>query len=206
MKNGKFVLLVLVALLAVGLIAGCGPTAVIEPPTATPVPPTPTPIPPTPTPVPTPSRTDIITDAGFVESSQGISTVDIFGATQDSFVYQNDATLEFLAGFALQLDAASIAGFEVELTDPNILLAVIVSVLQGSGIEAKQPLDVSGIGDASNGVSFVTSRDGFPVRVDVVVFQRGNLGAVVALAYMDGMTPSVNVVDVARLYDYELSK
>lgn len=61
--------------------------------------------------------------------------------------------------------------------------------------------DVDDIGETRAGSTFVADTVGFPFRWDVVIFRRGEVGALLYLYYPDGEELSLSVSALARLVD-----
>ena len=210
---------ILIILLMTALLAGCvtdtevvvegteppvaAPTDTPVPPTATPVP-TPTPVPPTPTPIPDLNTT--LVEAGFAPTTPllpvGFMIGDLLVVT-DSTSYNKSDVNEFVHTIVFPLPTqVEIAGFTLELADPNYTLLAIVAALQGAGIDAK--VDLPGavpVGVMSKGVTFTTNIGGAVMRVDVVLFMEGTNGAIVVVVRPDGATPTVDAWTIAQKLD-----
>jgi hypothetical protein len=208
----------LIALLFAGLLVGCvqgtvpsapaGDTEVEVadtpvPPTDTPVP-TPTPIPPTPTPIP--DLNGVLVNAGFAPTNPllpvGFMIGDLLEVT-DSASYEKSAANEFVHTIVFPLPTqVEVAGFSLELADPNYTLLAIVAALNGAGIDSK--VDLGGatmIGEISKGVTFTTNIGGAVMRLDVVLFKEGANGAIVVVVRPDGAEPTVDAWTVAQKLD-----
>jgi hypothetical protein len=211
--------ILLIALLCAGLLVGCvqgtvpsvpaGDTEVEVadtpvPPTNTPVPPTPTPIPPTPTPIL--DLNAVLVDAGFAPTNPllpvGFMIGDLLEVT-DSASYEKSAANEFVHTIVFPLPTqVEVAGFSLELADPNYTLLAIVAALNGAGIDSK--VDLGGattVGEISKGVTFTTNIGGATMRLDVVLFKEGANGAIVVVVRPDGAQPTVDAWTVAQKLD-----
>jgi hypothetical protein len=216
--------LLVIAILIISLLVGCeSPTTsdigtgneqietAVE---ATQVPPTETPVPPTDTPVPTPTETpiptfeEVIKAAGFESVDPLIPVGFKLGEmldVQDSQSFAKDSVSEFVhvIVFPLPTDIEK-TGFGLELAQPNIILEAIVMALQGAGIEAKADMSGQQVGDQSKGVTFTSNIEGATARLDVVLFQRGDVGAIVVVGRPDGNEPSINAFEVAQKLDEKI--
>ena len=211
--------LVLIALLMAALLTGCVaplPTEETVPPvveaTNTPVPPPPTdtPVPPTPTPTftptPIPDLNAVMVNAGFTPTTPLLPVGFVIGdllAVTDSISYTKSDANEDVHTIVLSLPTAlEIAGFQMELADPNYTLLAIVAALEGVGMQPE--VDLAGavtVGQMSKGVTFTTTIGGTLMRVDVVLFMEGTSGAIVVVVYPDGSTPTVDAWTVAGKLD-----
>lgn len=188
-------------------------------PTATPTN-TPTPLP-TDTPTPTASPTDTpppLADlseitltlddlpAGFQEmppadmglSQDGLSQGGL--KVQSLFTFLEPKHFEILMGFTSLLSTQlEQSGFDLSLRQPDLLTESLIKGMGTTTILEKKPLtDVGDIGDASTGITVVADMQGIPMRIDVVVFRRGNAGAFLILMYRDKETPLISAGNVAR--------
>ena len=211
---------VLIILLMTALLVGCvqepatpivveaseevAPTATPVPPTPTPIPPTQTPIPPTPTPIPDLNTT--LVGAGFAPTTRllpvGFTIGDLL-TVSDSTSYNKADANEFVHTIVFPLPTqVEVAGFTLELANPNYTLMAIVAALQGVGMDAK--MDLPGavpIGAMAKGVTFTTNIGGAVMRVDVVLFMEGTNGAIVVVVRPDGAAPTVDAWTIAQKLD-----
>ncbi len=179
------------------------PTDTPVPPTATPVP-TPTPIPPTPTPIPDLNST--LVKAGFAPTTPLLPVGFMIGdllTVSDSTSYNKADANEFVHTIVFPLPTqVEVAGFTLELANPNYTLLAIVAALQGVGMDAK--VDLPGavpIGAMAKGVTFTTNIGGTVMRVDVVLFMEGSNGAIVVIVRPDGAAPTVDAWTIAQKLD-----
>ncbi len=184
--------------------------AEIETPTPLPTD-TPTPIPTptnTPTPPPTPTLPELFEQEGFEESPPFVPQGTQIGAAsvEDSGTFAKEASGEFVTWFTMSLTSdLEISGFRVELQEPELLINLLIGAISAVGEEGRGNLSgLDGIGDEVNGVTLVTKLNETPMRMNLVIFQRGNVGAVVAVVHIDGLQPTVSVQDVARRLDEKI--
>jgi len=65
-------------------------------------------------------------------------------------------------------------------------------------VEQQALPDLDDIGDASTGLAVVADLEGISMRIDMVVFRTGPVGAMVMLMYPDGVDPDISIGEVAR--------
>lgn len=189
-------------------------------PTPTPIPtstPTPTPVPPTPVPAtvvaPVTSETGLLTLAdlppGFIEiplETEGLSQEVPFLGTlspEETFVFSNDTATVVLGGTLPLASPLERAAFDTVVTNPNLVLSGLgggtVPDFEISRQETLSGLD--GVGAAAAGFSMDVESGGLSTAVDMVLFRRGSVGAVVAVLYPVGGSAVLDVVGLASLVD-----
>jgi hypothetical protein len=60
------------------------------------------------------------------------------------------------------------------------------------------------IGNESGGITSVIDMWGTPFRIDVVLFRRENVAAVLFVMYFDGETPLVSIQEAAEIFDQRI--
>jgi hypothetical protein len=169
-----------------------------------------------PTPVPDMDLTDLVLtsqdfpDAAFANISladMGMSEADLNSEefTVESFFALLESTnFEMVMGFTTLLKSPlDRAGFDLVLNQPNILLD---SFLGGMGdMSANDPEELpeftDTVGDSSAGMTVVTDAEGMAMRIDMVVFRNDSIGAFLITMYLEGQTPPVPLMDVAKKFD-----
>jgi hypothetical protein len=213
------VLFTLVSMLLFVVLSGCGgptPTSTLEVPkeatvsptvvpTATSVPPTETP---TPIPTPTPNMTELLESKGFkaypdYSVAPGVKIADTF-VVKDGVTYTNGAN-EFVLSYAFTIPEGTVLNdVQLEVKQPGSLIDWLVGLMSMANIQSQQTLPLPTMKGAF-GTTLRTELLGLPVKSDVVIFQRGNTGAVVSVIYGDGLTPSISAIEVAQKFDESLA-
>lgn len=188
--------------------------------------PTPTSLPtPSPTPTLTPTPTDIPTSAptplpdfsgavltkedipfGFEEVSfSDVYTAEEFEQFESFFAFGRfrGGHVELIMGYTMLLDSRSDrSGFTMMLDNPELMAEMFAAGIGvGETVEQEELSDVDDIGDESSGVAMVIDAEGSLVHIDIIIFRRDILGAIVVSIYEDGYGPTMPVGDAARLLD-----
>jgi hypothetical protein len=188
----------------------CTPT-----PTSTPTPsPTPT-LTPTPTDIPTPAPTPlpdfsyaVLTKEDMPFGFEEVSFSDVYMAEEFeqlesffAFRRSRGGHIELIMGYTMLLDSRSDrSGFTMMLDNPELMAELFASGIGvGEIVEQVELPDVGDIGDESSGVTMVIDVEGSLVRIDIIMFQRDILGAIVFGVYEEGYEPTMPVGDAARL-------
>ena len=192
-------------------------TQTAEAPTATPTP-TPTPSPtstPTDTPAPSPTPLPDLSGAvlmlddlppGFAAmplEQLGLTPKDLSGEgfeAESVFAFLEPSTFQLIMGFTLLVpDTIQQAGFDLALRNPEFLLNQFIGGMGATDVVEQQALpDLDDIGDASTGLAVVADLEGISMRIDMVVFRTGPVGAMVMLMYPDGIDPDFSIGEAAR--------
>jgi hypothetical protein len=122
------------------------------------------------------------------------------------FAFIEPDEFEIVVGFtALVLDPVQRASFTMMARQPNILIEAL-----GETDSFSEPQELPGlddVGDVSAGATVVMTPDSETrLRMDMVVFRRDILGAVVMVIYLEGDTPLASVGDLARTLDARMAE
>jgi hypothetical protein len=180
---------------------------------------TPTPVP-TPTPEPTPTSLPDLSGvvialedlpSGFeAVPSDELNLAAILSekgfTAGSSFAFIEREQFELVMGFTgLLLSKYERSDFDQQLDYPDYLLDSIVKGIGAADVlEQKTLPGLEGVGDTSAGVTLAVVQEGVPMRVDVVMFRRGMVGAVAYVLYADGAVPVVPLSDIARTLDVRI--
>jgi uncharacterized RDD family membrane protein YckC len=145
---------------------------------------------------------------GFLELSVDQFGLEVGQPDEEGLVIESGFALlstepfEMIYGFTYLLPNKS----EQVSFDRDMQLADVFAGMGAEGasiLEQPQLLDVKVVGDASKGFTIVMDEEGVAVRLDMVLFRRDVVGAIVCVMYEDSEVPVVTVDDATRkLYDY----
>jgi protein-disulfide isomerase len=181
----------------------------------------------TPTTTATPTDTPTITPTPGPDLSQAVLTIDDLpkgfkaasdefnietGYVMDTFPYQvigsfafvEDCQFEFIMGFTMHLPWRS---QQVEFDQYAAGFARIIlesTGLFGGESDVKRPEDLTGLEDIGNAVTGATttmSSNGIKLRMDIVIFRRGIVGAWIIVSYYEGAIPAASIDEIARKLD-----
>ncbi|HEY9748015.1 MAG TPA: hypothetical protein V6C63_05025, partial [Allocoleopsis sp.] len=140
----------------------------------------------------------------LAELSKSLSEGDY--KTESLFAFQEDEHFEYIIGFTTSLPTPEAqAAFDTELRQVDFLEEFAKGFQQGAkGIEiaGKGALrNLEGIGNAIAGLGFTSNIESIPVRLELVVFRREQVGAFLWIMYLDGDKPVIPVEQVAQKLD-----
>ncbi|OCQ94713.1 hypothetical protein BCD67_04420 [Oscillatoriales cyanobacterium USR001] len=123
------------------------------------------------------------------------------------FAYQknDDKNFQLILGFTMQiptqLDQNS---FDNYLRQGDFAKAFLQGLNDRQMPQFSSPIPLSlgeNIGEISAGWLTKGQLENITMRVDMAVFRRGNLGAILMTFYLDGKTPSIEIAEAARKLD-----
>lgn len=125
------------------------------------------------------------------------------------FILVNASDFEMVMGFtSIITNSLSQVGADVLIENPEFMLQSIISGMGTTDVSDEQTLpeltDV--VGDKSSGATLVTSSQGIDMRVDILVFQRDEVFAIVVVMYPEGQTPPKTILAVAELLDERIQE
>nr|WP_290227333.1 hypothetical protein [Trichocoleus desertorum] len=140
----------------------------------------------------------------LAEFSQSLSDGDY--KPESLFVFQEDEHFQYIMGFTTLLATPEAqAAFDTELRQANFLEEFAQGFQQGSvGIEISKTgalKNLEGIGDAIAGLGFTSNIQSIPIRIELVVFRRNQVGAFLWIMYLDDDKPVISVDQVAQKLD-----
>ena len=122
-----------------------------------------------------------------------------------SFAYARaDAAVQVIAGVAARIDPVR-SGVSFE-SEKELYVDMLVGAISAAMGEAQTgPIEhlegMAGIGDSSAGATMLSNSGGVTTRIDLVLFQRGDVGVMIYMVYSEGSIPEPTILDVARLID-----
>jgi hypothetical protein len=120
----------------------------------------------------------------------------------------SEESLEFSLALLFPLETTSEQVlFDAAISDPEVLVASLAEGMAGEGVEVTETGSLTGledIGDAAAGYGFQYATAGLGMQIDVVIFRRSAAGAMTAVIYLEGRSPQMSAVDLARVVDEEI--
>jgi len=140
----------------------------------------------------------------LAELSQSLSEGDY--KTESLFAFQESEHFEYVIGFTTLLATPEAqAAFDTELRQTGFLEEFAKGFQQGAtGIEISHKgalKNLEGIGNAIAGLGFKSNIQSIPIRIELAIFRRNQVGAFVWIMYLDGDKPVISVAQVAQKLD-----
>jgi len=145
-----------------------------------------------------------LSGAELADLSQSLAEGDYH--TESLFAFQETEHFEYIIGFTTALPTPEAqAAFDAELRQTDFLEEFAKGFKQGAagiGISQKGALPhLEGIGNAIAGLGMTSNIQSIPMRIDLVIFRREQVGAFLWIMYLDGDKPVIPVDQVAQKLD-----
>jgi hypothetical protein len=174
-------------------------------------------VPPSPVPGELPDLSDAVLTlrdlpSGFIDEASGFagfaSQMEASGTPIGSFfAFSSDFPLIVVAGYTMPLTGSLDVGIDLLIQEPEVILTTIAFSLGSSGLSDSDVTDrrvlpgFTNLGDASNAATCLIDFSGVKLRLDVTVFRRDEVGAVLIMMYLDGTKPNVSLRQLAIQFD-----
>jgi len=119
------------------------------------------------------------------------------------FAFMEPNNFELLLGLTTPLkNQQSQTQFEQILQQPEVLRELVTDGMGSTQILEQVEIDaLDDMGESVAGVTLKLNMEGVPAQLDIVAFQRESIGAFMFLLYLDGQTPRMPIVNLARTLD-----
>ena len=189
---------------------------------------TPTPAP-TLTPVNTPTKMPTLTPKPISDLSSAVLTLDDlppgfeeytldeFGISADDFsnedfqpkdvfIFVNPQDFQIVFGFnSLLTEKIDRAAFDVAMLQPEITLPVLVNGMGPENVHDEKLLEgMEDIGEVQMGMTMIANMEGVPAQVDVLMFRRNIIGAMVMSIVLEGQSPNITIHDLGLKLDQNI--
>jgi hypothetical protein len=174
---------------------------------------------PTETPLPEPDLTSAVLmledlPPGFEEftpADMGLTLDDFSDETfqpKEVFIFLNSEDFQMVFGFNFlltsKLDRAS---FDVGISQPDVTLPALINGLGSENVQDEKILDgFDGIGEKQIGMSMIADLEGVPLQVEVLMFRRETVGAIVMSMVLEGDSPNITLHDLGMKLDQNIQE
>jgi hypothetical protein len=124
-------------------------------------------------------------------------------SVESVFAFMEPNNFELLLGLTTPLkNQQSQKDFEQILAEPEVLRELVTDGMGETQIvEQIEIEELDNIGESVAGVTLKLNLEGVPAQLDIVAFRRQSIGAFMFLLYLDGQTPRMPIVNLARILD-----
>ncbi|RME89295.1 MAG: hypothetical protein D6770_04980 [Anaerolineae bacterium] len=125
---------------------------------------------------------------------------------ENVFAFLNPKTVEIILGFnSLLLTTTERLGFDVAINNPDLFMTGFV---QGFGpVESQEELTgFDDIGETALATSVSAKMESVPMKIEMVLFRRENVGAFIAYLYPEGTQTTVTLHDLATTLDARITQ
>ncbi len=138
-----------------------------------------------------------------------ISEVGLPPYFSDVLVLVSEDTFELIQVYTGELTDYQRAQFNADLSSPGTFIddfaqGMLQELLENSQLHESGFLHIQDVGDKSIAVFAEMTIEGVQLRMDVIMFMKGNIVVMVAVMHQSDTVPTVSVEEVARLLDAEI--
>ncbi len=127
---------------------------------------------------------------------------------EDVFVLINTQNFQMVFGFNFLLtEKIDRASFDVGVSQPEITIPAFVGGIGSENVRDEKLLEgMEDIGEKQIGMSMVTSMEELSTQVEVVMFRRDIIGAMIMSMTLEGQDPNISIYDLGRKLDQNVQE
>lgn len=174
---------------------------------------------PTETPPPTPDISSAVLTLddlppGFEEynlEEMGMSVDDFSDENfqpEEVFIFINTQDFQMVFGFNFLLtERFDRAAFDLGMSKPEMTLPALVNGMGSENVQDEKILEgLEDVGEVQIGMSMIANMEGVPVQVDVLMFRRDIVGAMVMSMVLEEDAPNITLHDLGRKLDQHIQE
>jgi len=151
---------------------------------------------------------------GFEEFSPeelGMSMEDFSDETfqpEEVFIFVNIQDFQMVFGFNFLLTSKlDRVAFDAGVSNPEITIPAFVSGMGSENVRDEKMLEgLEDIGEKQIGMTMVTDLEGVPAQVDVIMFRRDVVGAMLMSMVMEGESPNITIHELGLKLDQRIQE
>jgi len=122
---------------------------------------------------------------------------------EEVFVFINSQDFQMVIGFNFLLDnKLDRIAFDAGVSQPEITLPAMVNGMGSEDIQDEKVLEgLDDIGEKQIGMTMITDMEGVPVQVDILMFRREIIGAMLMSMVFDGDSPNITLHELGLKLD-----
>jgi hypothetical protein len=126
---------------------------------------------------------------------------------ENVFAFVAQEQFQLIMGITTRLETAQQqAQFDELLRDPEKLKSLLTENLQDTNEPAQALNNINNIGDVAAGVSLRVDLDRLLARLEILVFRKNQMGALVFVLYRDGQRSLYPIAEVGRKLDQRIQE
>lgn len=107
----------------------------------------------------------------------------------------------------LLLEKLDRASFDIGVSQPELTLPAFVGGMGSENVRDEKVLEgIEDIGEVQIGMLMVTTMQEIPAQVDVIMFRRDKIGAMIMSMVLEGKTPNIAIHDLGLKLDEQVQK
>lgn len=122
---------------------------------------------------------------------------------EEVFIFVNSEDFQMVFGFNFQLSKRfDRAAFDVGISQPEVTLPAFIEGMGSENVQGEKVLDgFEDIGEKQIGMTMIADMEGMPFQVDVLMFRRETIGAMVMTMVLDGDSPNITLHELGLKLD-----
>ena len=148
---------------------------------------------------------------GFSPEEMGISMNDFSDEEfqpEDVFIFINSQDFQMVFGFNFLLtERLDRTAFDIGMSQPEITIPALVDGMGSENVQDEKLLEgLEDIGEVQIGMTMIADMEGTPAQVDVLMFRRDIIGAMVMSIVLEGQTPNITIHELGRKLDQHIQE
>jgi hypothetical protein len=127
---------------------------------------------------------------------------------EEVFIFINPQDFQMVFGFNFLLtERFDRAAFDLGMSQPELTLPALVNGMGSENIQNEKILEgMEDVGDVQIGMTMIANMEGMPAQVDILMFRRDVVGAMVMSMVLEGQSPNITLHELGRKLDQHIQK
>jgi hypothetical protein len=125
---------------------------------------------------------------------------------EEIFIFMNSQDFQMVFGFNFLLTKSfDRAAFDMGISQPEITLPAFIDGMGSENVQNEEILEgFDDVGEKQIGMTMVADMEGIPVQVDVLMFRRDVIGAMLMSMVLEGETPNIALHELGLQLDQRM--
>ncbi len=122
---------------------------------------------------------------------------------EEVFIFINSQDFQMVIGFNFLLnDKVDRIAFDAGVSQPKLTLPAMVNGMGSEDIQDEKVLEgLDDVGEKQIGMTMITDIEGVPIQVDILMFRREVIGAMLMSMVIEGESPNITLYDLGLKLD-----
>jgi hypothetical protein len=125
---------------------------------------------------------------------------------EEVFIFINSQDFQMVFGFNFLLtNKLDRAAFDVGISQPDVTLPALINGMGSENVQDEKILEgFEDVGEKRIGMSMIADMEGVPLQVEVLMFRREAVGAIVMSMVLEGDSPNITLHDLGLKLDQNI--
>jgi hypothetical protein len=125
---------------------------------------------------------------------------------EEVFVFINTQDFQMVFGFNFLLsNKLERAAFDVGISQPDVTLPALINGMGSENVQDEKILEgYDDVGDKQIAMSMIANMEDVPFQVEVLMFRRDSVGAIIMSMVMEGKSPNITLYDLGMNLDQNI--